>query len=163
MKKQSTPNSSLGFTLIEILIYLALFSFLFAGVFSAVAVFFESNQRDNTSAFIEEEGIFLVGKINGALQNVQSIQSPTATSTMLLVTQGDGSTLKIHSIDSQLRIQVGDAPEVTLNSSGISVTSLVFTRHAAPEGVSVSFTLSATTSDGHVVPGQFSTIDYLSL
>ena len=64
-------------------------------------------------------------------------------------------------------MQVGTAPEQELNNSNVSVANLAFVHARStgdgldPESVSASFTMYATTSDGHALHADFSTLEYL--
>jgi hypothetical protein len=66
-----------------------------------------------------------------------------------------------------MQIQEGNAKPEVLNNSNVSIEHLSFINTLAtndgldPESVSVSFTLAATTSDGHVLLRDFSALEYL--
>ena len=51
-----------GFTLIEVIIYLALFSILMAGSLSAAFALCESGGHERTRALVLEEGNFIISK-----------------------------------------------------------------------------------------------------
>jgi prepilin-type N-terminal cleavage/methylation domain-containing protein len=52
-----------GFTLIETIIYLALFSIVIGGALAATTVLFEGAGRNTTEARLQEEGTFMLEKI----------------------------------------------------------------------------------------------------
>jgi len=56
-----------GFTLIEVIIYLALFSILMAGFLTAAFTLVESSGTDTTDSMVQAEGGYLLTKINWAL------------------------------------------------------------------------------------------------
>jgi prepilin-type N-terminal cleavage/methylation domain-containing protein len=56
------PAGRQGFTLIEVIIYLALFSILMAGSLSAAFALCESSGHERTRAFLLEEGNFIIAK-----------------------------------------------------------------------------------------------------
>ena len=56
-----------GFTLIETIVYLALFSILMGGAIVAAFNIFESAGRQQTHTMLQEEGNFLIAKINEAV------------------------------------------------------------------------------------------------
>ena len=156
-----------GFTLVETLVYLALYAILVGGALAAAYSIFESQARNETAAIIEEEGVFLIGKIDWALSGADSVQSPSISGSTLSLTRSDGSTVRIRSVGSNIRIQENGAPEEVLNNTNASVTSLVFIHSFStsdgldPESMSASFMVQATTSDGHVLSQSFSALKYL--
>lgn len=156
-----------GFTLIETLIYLALYTILFGGALAAVYSIFESGAHNETAAIVEEEGDFLVGKIDWALSNAVSVQSPADSGNRLSITFPDGSTESFRSVASTVRLQEGGAPEQTLNNTNVSVVDLSFVHTLStsdgidPESIAASFTIYATTSGGQVLSRDFSTLQYL--
>lgn len=156
-----------GFTLIETLVYLALYTIIIGGALSAVYGIFESSARNETIAMLEEEGNYLVAKIDWALSNAVSIESPASSGNTLSVTHFDGSTASLWQMGVNMRIQENTGSKKTLNNSNVSVAALSFV-HARPtsdglnpESVSASFAMYATTSDGHVLRADFSLLKYL--
>ena len=156
-----------GFTLIETLVYLALYTIIVGGVLASVYSMFESSAHNETVAMLEEEGDYLAAMIDWVLSEAVSIQSPIHSGNLLSVTHSDGSTVGISSPGAYIRIQENTAPKQTLNNSNVSVILLMFVHTLAtsngynPESVLVSFTLLATTSDGHVLSRDFSVLKYL--
>jgi type II secretory pathway pseudopilin PulG len=156
-----------GFTLIETLIYLALYTIIIGGALAAVYSMLESDARNETAAMVEEEGDFLIGKIDWVLSDTASVQSPISSGKELSITLADGSAVVFRSIAPALSIQAGSAQEQILNNTDVSVIGLTFIHSLStsdgldPESVSASFTLVATTSDGRVLSRDFSTLEYL--
>jgi type II secretory pathway pseudopilin PulG len=156
-----------GFTLIETLIYLALYTIIIGGALAAVYSMLESDARNETAAMVEEEGDFLIGKIDWVLSDTASVQSPISSGKELSITLADGSAVVFRPIASALSIHAGSAQEQILNNTDVSVIGLTFIHSLStsdgldPESVSASFTLVATTSDGRVLSRDFSTLEYL--
>jgi prepilin-type N-terminal cleavage/methylation domain-containing protein len=67
-----------GFTLIEVIIYLALFALLMSGFLVASFSLIESSGKDTTHSMVEAEGEYLLAKINWALANGGTQIDPTA-------------------------------------------------------------------------------------
>lgn len=63
-----------GVTLIETLIYIALFALLIGGGVSSAYVLIESSDRIGVHAMLEEEGNFLLAKINWALDAGMAVE-----------------------------------------------------------------------------------------
>ena len=158
-----------GFTLIETLVYLALYATIVLGMLSAVYSMIESSAHNETTAMVEEEGDFLISKINTVLSGAISIQSPINSGDMLSVIESDGSNDIITSDASGIRLQEGDSAFQTLNNTNVTVSNLIFIHTNTGdtgidlENVSASFSLDATTSDGHVLRANFSILKYLHL
>lgn len=66
-----------GFTLLEVIIYLALFALLMSGFLAASFSLIESSGKDTTHSMVEAEGDYLLAKINWALASGTPID-PTA-------------------------------------------------------------------------------------
>ncbi len=126
MKKQK------GFMLVEFLIYLALFSLLFSGLFCGALVIVENIGRNDTQMMLLQEGIFLLAKIEKG-KDVTAFEEY-------------GGVLKING--------------VLLNNSQTAVSD--FRIEDLGGGlVKASFALSAKTGQGGIVLRDFSTIYFL--
>ena len=161
MKK---PN---GFTLIEVIIYLALFGILMAGVMAAVYAIVEGGGRSQSKILIQEEGNFLLGKFNWALSGASNI-SVAILPPSLSITKYD-YTLNPLVFDvggSELRLRQGGGEANNLNSDDVALTSLNFQDipklNGKPEGLNISFTLASLTYAGAVESQNFEMTKYLS-
>ncbi len=162
-----------GFTLIEILVYLGLFTILVGGAVLAAYNVIESNGRNQTLALVQQEANFLTGKINWALTGIDGVNQPPAPNSpalsKLAVTKSDSAVGEVdinlddsNPGDIQLRRSGGEYH--TLNSSNITVSNLLFNYESSENGaewVKATFTLSAKTPDGHDINQDFSTVKYL--
>ena len=154
-------KNSKGFTLIETLVYLGLFSIIMVGVIAASFAIFESNGRSQTKSLLQEEGNFLLAKINYALSSAKSV---SVSATNLDITKSDLS----HSIFSLpgTILQLGG---VNLNNSNVSVgltppSTAIFTHSGVGtpvESVTTSFTLTTKTPNGQTYKQNFQTTKYL--
>lgn len=61
--KKSLPAGERGFTLIEVIVYLALFSILITGGISASFFILEGGDRNAARALLAEEGSFVIAKM----------------------------------------------------------------------------------------------------
>jgi type II secretory pathway pseudopilin PulG len=163
-----------GFTLIEAIIYIALFSILIGGAVVAMYSIFEGREHNQTKAMMQEEGDYLIGKINWAVTGSSAITSPGVNTTCvspascaLTVTKWDGS---IGSVDIRLSgatmtLARGVNAAVPLSNTDVFISNLSFTHFhdgdSNPEGVRASFILSARTGDGRMISQEFSTTNYL--
>src|ERR1051326_3407389 len=64
---QKSVKNSAGFTLIETLIYLALFGIMMGGITVVTYGLIESAGKNQTKILVQEEAGFLLGKLNWAL------------------------------------------------------------------------------------------------
>ncbi len=163
-----------GFTLIEVIIYLALFGLLIGGAVIAAYNVFESSGRGSTHAILQQEGDFIAAKISWALSGARAIASPAITtapcsalSSSLSVTKWDASvgTVTIAHSGSNVTISRGGAAAVPINSSEVEVSTLSI-QHcwqggAAPESVTSKFTVNMRMPNGMVVSQNFSSTDYV--
>ncbi len=167
-----------GFTLIETIIYLALFSILMGGAVVTAYNLFESSSRAHTIAMIQEEGDFLLGKVDWMLYGAEAITAPSAgttctTNCTLSVVKWDtsiGNPLQLCLAGTDMRFSTSSATCVTgpiLNNADVSVTTLTI-MHATssgdginPEFASTTFTLQARTPAGALITRSFSSVSYL--
>lgn len=109
-----------GFTLIEVIIYIALFSLLMGTAFVTTFQLIQSSGNLSTKNTTQEEGSFVLRKIDWALTGAKSV---TATST-LTVTKYDDSQV-VFCLDSE-KIKIwkgtGNVPSCN-NSSFIPLTT----------------------------------------
>ena len=168
-----------GFTLIEVIIYLALFSMLFGGIVLAAYNVIDSSGRSQVKAMIQEEGDFLVSKINWVLSGVQSVSEPSTTSTSC--DTGVASTflsvakfsppianpLAVALSGTDMTLSQGSNAAQILNNSSVQVSNLAFVYAQAsgdglvPESVCSTFTLSVKTPTGQTISQDFSTTNFL--
>ncbi len=159
-----------GFTLVETLVYLSLYAIIMSGVLVAVYSIFESSARNQAQAMVQEEGSYLIGKIDWAISNVSSIQVPASGlpgGTQLSVTKYDGTAISIQQNGNNLEISENGAAYQTLNNTNTGVSGVNFLRTLAtadginPESIKAVITVTSTTTDGHSFSRNFSTVKYL--
>ena len=168
-----------GFTLIEVIVYLALFAILFGGAIAAAYNVIESSGRNQTKANLQEEGEFLVAKINWALSGVQIVSIPAvgSESSQLSVSKVTGLynglpiivylSVRLDGTNMVIDKGIGPVVSVVLNNSNNYVSQLVFTHASAsgqginPESASARFVLSAKTPGGMDMSQEFSTTAFL--
>ncbi len=163
----------MGFTLIEVLVYLALFSIVMSGVIASAYQVFESAGRDRTRSLMQEEGDFVSAKIDWALSGAQIVSAPAAPpsggacteSNTLSVTKWDATSIVINLSGSDIVIARNGGQERALNASDVAVSALLF-KHCykggvMPESVVASYTVSARTPSGVLMSRDFTMSSYL--
>jgi len=128
-----------GFTLLETIIYIALFSVLMAGVIVAVFNIFSSNDRNQISVSIQEEGTFVARKLSWALTSASNA-STTSTST-LVITRPDlsaQSPLTLTESAKRLTLARGTGAGMALTGARFIVSSTTFLITPAASGIATS-------------------------
>lgn len=163
-----------GFTLIEAIVYLALFSILMSGALVSVYTLLGSSARNQTKATVQEEGSFLIGKIDWALTGAKVINSPAVNTSgnTLIVSRYDASLspVVITVSGGTMSIAVGANPSHVLNNSNMPITCPAqgcFSHTSAssdginPENATSTFTITTRTTEGLPFSQSFSTVKYL--
>lgn len=160
--------STRGFTLIETLVYLALFTLIIGGFVAAAYMLFQTSDRNQTKAMMQQEENFLLGKLNWVMSGMQSVTVPliippattAADSTLTVTKYNDPTPLTIFRSGADMQLN-GE----TLNSSNVTISKLVFIHTYAggtnPDSVEAGFTISAVTPTGATVSEIASTTRYI--
>lgn len=134
-----------GFTLLEVMIYIALFSLILSAAALAGYQLFDSGERNQSAVSIQEEGTFLNRKINWALTGA-SVVAVSGGGSTLTITRPDfilQSPFILNGTGNTITMQrTGSSPAV-LNSAAFPVTNVIFTVVPAsggrPASVKTSF------------------------
>ncbi len=171
-------NQQSGFTLVETMIYIGLFAIIISGAIVSIYGIIGSSARNATKAMVQEEGSFLLGKIDWTLTGVKinsngiaAIDLPalnSANNTLSLTKYESGSLVDITIVVSSgnMTLKKTGAPN-TLNNDNVSIQCPAlpencFTRSSSnPEKIDAKFTVSTKTSEGLSYEQEFSTIKYL--
>src|SRR3989344_6313271 len=160
-------NNKKGFTLIEVVIYVGLFSFVIAGALVSFHAILSSSTRSLTKAMVQEEGSFLLGKIDWVLSGAESADVSADGSTLSVIKFDDsaGNPLVISVGSGEMSFSREGNPEEIISNSNVSLDcpNPCFLRTGGgsnPESISANFTLSAKTSAGLQFSQSFSTIKY---
>ncbi len=155
MKRDWRKKNQSGLTLIETIIYIALFSLMIGFAIFTFYQILETNQAHQDRIDIETEANFIMQKILWALSGVQTINQPAlnTTSSVLSVTKYNFSQNPvIFDITlNAVRISRGANSATPLNSDSVRITSLAFYHHPAVanqgEAVSIIFTVAASSTN----------------
>ena len=157
-----------GVTLIEVVIYLALFGLLIGGAVVAAFNVLESASRGQTKAMLQEEGGYLQKKIEWTLSGARTVSIPSIGSLgeTLSVTKWDvsiGNPVAISLVGTDVRMSKRGGAWATLNNSNVLVSGLLFSRTKQsgvgtnPERIEFSFSVSARAPNGMMVAQFFPT------
>ena len=133
-----------GFTLIESIVYIALLGFLMSSVLLAVFSISQNSDLFTTKMTATDEGTFVTGKINWALNDLSSITTPSSGyGNALSITRGDGTQIDVRLVGGAVQMREGvSGSYVALTSSNSTVTTLGFQYLAGtPAGVEASTTI----------------------
>ncbi|MDQ5922516.1 MAG: hypothetical protein QG644_224 [Patescibacteria group bacterium] len=163
-----------GFTLIETMIYIALFALIMTGTIVSIYGILGSSARNQLKAMVQEEGSFLVGKVDWSLNGASSIEVRD-NGFSLTITKYDGSVIKlsISPTDGNMTL-TEDGIENVLNNSNVEIECASLSEEmgcfnyteSSGEGInarklSTYFTVNSRTSEGMPYSQDFSTIKYL--
>jgi type II secretory pathway pseudopilin PulG len=164
-----------GFTLIETLVYIGLYAIIMAGAVISMYTLFESGERNQTKAMVQEEGNFLLAKVDWALTGARTINLPVAGASgkTLSVTKWDtaaGNPVVITISNGSMTMSRSGNPAVVLNNADVQIicpTANCFTHSSASgdginqENATATFSVHATTTNGLSFSQEFSTTKYI--
>ncbi|GEM_PF-1066785 len=129
LKEKRNP----AFTLIEVVIYLALFSIVIGSAVSAVYYLLEENASTRARMILQEEGNFILAKINWALNYSEKevkIETPSVgqNSSNLIVKKANNNEIVARATfnDGKILFDSGGGNFFELNSERVRVVSLSF-------------------------------------
>ena len=126
-------QNNAGFTLIEALIYSALFSLMMVGMLGAVYMVLQGANQSEARLLVDDEANFVLRKINWALTGVSSINTPVAGSigSNLNITKTDVGTVRFRLDNENIEIDSGAGAYVALDTVNVAASSLSF-QHIPP-------------------------------
>lgn len=147
----NTCRKQRGFTLVETLVYMGLLSILMASALVTAWQLLESMQADGVRISTQEEGSFVLQKIDRILTSAQSISQPSSahpSTTALIVHEGDFNpvTIRLNSASGTIEMRRSDALSfVSLTTPNVSVKDLSFyyiaPSRGMPAGMGLVFTI----------------------
>lgn len=146
-----SEKNNRGFTLIETIIYTALFSVIISLVIGAVYQIIEGSDDLQKNIIRDAEAHFLMRKIEWALTGISAINLPAAGSTGALLSVNKVNYSQnpvVFDLDSgNLRIKKGVNDPVVLNSTNVTVSDLQFQHLAAglyrPAAIKTTFKVNS--------------------
>lgn len=146
---------SAGFTLVEILLYLALSSAMLTIIVTFLFVLMQSRIKNQTIAEVEQQGLQVMQLITNTTRNAEAILTPaagvTSTSLSLQVAEAAKSPTVFDISDGALTVTEGASDPITITSPLVTASDVSFQNLSAtgtPGSLRVSFTLSRTNVDG---------------
>jgi hypothetical protein len=154
--KISGRNGQAGTTLIEVIIYIAILSFVMIGALMATYQILSGSESLSNKNITEEEAGFIIAKLNWALNDVSAINNPSPNSSgdTLSVSKNGYSSNPIVFTRSgnDITITKGSSPAVTfnLNTDRVGITALTFefvrrTGSANTDSIKTTFIINGKT------------------
>jgi type II secretory pathway pseudopilin PulG len=161
-----------GFTLIETIIYIGVFSFIITSCFISLYSLIQSSNKNQTVAMVQEEGNFLIGKIDYILSQTKNINSPLSAGNILSVDTNNPTInpIIIEINDHNMTIKKGPNGPLILNNSNILISCPLngcFNHidsneiEFSPESIEANIIINTKTLDGLPYTQSFETIKYL--
>lgn len=155
MKRRVTPKPSQGFTLLELLLYIAIVGSLLIAITGFYAMVGESRIKNQSISEVNQQGAAAMDMITQAVRNANTIVTPSAgaTSDFLSLTMpvaGVSPTLFDLTGDyGTMRITEGAGAAIELTNNKVEINGLTFknlSRSGTPGVVQISFTVSRSST-----------------
>jgi len=154
-QKSNVQHKSAGFTLVELLLYVAISGVILLVTTMFLQTLLESRIKNQTIAEVEQQGIQVMQIITQTVRNADVLNSPTigASATSLSVntyTAGNNPTVFDLS-GGVIRIKEGAGSAIALTNARVTVSDLNFqnlSRSGTPGTIRISFTLSHVNPSG---------------
>ncbi len=148
-------NIKKGFTLVELLLYIAISSVILLVTTSFLSALLESRVKNQTILEVESQGAQVMQMINQTLRNSATINSPatsTSAATLSVDTYTATNNPTVFDISAGvIRIKEGTGVVVPLTNSRVTVSALTFqnlSRASTPGTVRATFTITYINSSG---------------
>lgn len=156
IKRRAILGSSKGFTLLELLLYIAIVGSLLIAITGFYAMVAESRIKNQTISEVNQQGAAVMETITQAIRNANAITSPAAgasgpTLNLAMPTAGVNPTIFDLSGGGAVQIKEGIGAITPLTASNIQISNLIFknlSRVGTPGVVQVTFTVSRVSSSG---------------
>ncbi len=159
-----TPLNQKGFTLIESLLYIALFTIIIGGGLLSAYQIIQSADGSYNHIILQQEANFLFRKITWALTGATSFNETASTLTISKPMNGTTAQLIFKLDGGDVTLESGQPDPVILNASSIAVSDGSFSKSAGvngqPDSVTINFTLTAD-QNGKPARQGFSFMKYL--
>ncbi len=154
-RQLSAVNCCRGFTLIEVLLYVAIVAIVFGGIAAFIDAALQSRIRAEVVTEVERGGNAVVSTFIQAIRNAKSIPQPTAsssaTSLTLVMTDANISPTVFQLSSGRIEMSERGAGTTTLTSARLTPSSVLFTnlsRSTTPGAVRFQFILDYANPDG---------------
>jgi type II secretory pathway component PulJ len=142
-----------GYTLIELLLYIAITSSLLVVAVGFFGMVSESRIKGQAVAEVDQQAAYVMDYMTSAVRNAASLSVPAAAASgSTLTVTSPASTTSVFSLSgTTLQVKEGSAAVVSLSNSNVAVSNLTFTnltRFGSNGIVRISFTVARTNTAG---------------
>ena len=134
-----------GFTLVEVLVYIVLFSMLMTGAVVSAFELLQSGQRQDISFAAQQEGTFLNRKLAWALAPATAVSVSGKVLTITRPDLGNQSPLVFDGSGTRMTLTRGSATAQPLTTDGLVLEDVSFVvtpaQNGFPQAVHAAFTL----------------------
>ncbi len=137
-----------GFTLIEVVIYIALFSILMGSAFIVAYQLIQSSGNLSTKNTIQEEGNFVIRKLDWALSGADptTVSPSSGNSSALSLTKYNGNKINVQQNGTKIEIKESTNGNTFLpiTTDNVTVSALNF-KYEALGGITITITINGLT------------------
>lgn len=144
-----------GYTLIELLLYVAITGILLAGLTAFFTLSLTAKIKNDSILEVDRQGTFMMDTIVKTLRTADSITAPatgaTGSALTLVMTPASVNPTAFTISGTTLRIAEGAGAPIALHNSRVAVSGFTIrnlSRASTPGTVQVSFTLSTVNTTG---------------
>lgn len=145
MKKFLLKNNK-GFTLAEILVYIAIFTVISVAVINSYVVILSSFSSTRTARDLLESGNTAMERISREIRQAKSIDVTNSVGTVFQMNSTDSSNnpevVKFYVLSGALNLYYNNVLDGNLLGQNISITSLVFRRITTTQGEAVKIEMT---------------------
>lgn len=133
---KNKPKFTTGFTLLEMIIYIALFSIMIGGLIMTSFLLVQNSYKTENQITIQGEINFVLKKIDWVINQAKDINLPT--SNILLATKDNGDNIEIKHENNKITLNGDDI--TTIN---VRVDKLIFEEiNEIPKGLKINLTIN---------------------
>lgn len=155
MKKGSRKNNHnrQGFTLLELIVFVAIFSFTIVGFISILVSITRVQVKQGSSAEVSQQSQYVLQTLQYYVERSSLIEADVnmaSSSVKLRMTATAEDPTLIFSSGTTLYIKVGSGDILPLTSQRVSVSGVTFTKKSNPpakDSISIGFTISFNTQN----------------
>lgn len=140
------PAGGQGFTLLEVLVYMALLGLLMAGAITTSYQLVQSSSSLSAKNTSGEEGNFVLRKLDWALSGAEALTAPAGWGSALSLTRYDGTTVDMRLSAGSIQMRENGGVYAAVTTSNVAVSSLSFhyiaASGSAPAGIEASTTVN---------------------
>lgn len=151
----SIKNNAKGFTLLETIIYIALFSVIMTGVFATIYQIFSGSDNLINKSTTTEEGNFVLKKLSWILSNIDLNNPPAVngsgcTQTLTVIKNGFSSNPIVIWLNTVgginfIEMSQGSGPSLPITTANASTSCLMFSIISGnPLGITATATIDGT-------------------